>query len=124
MELSQLTPLHLQKPLVFVVDQPFGVGVRAEASFSMVPASSAVVVVVVERRRERRRRRKKERRGSAIVCVTGRERVWFVPFLLLFVCFNVFFLYLVLCLTRFHAFCIKEGFSFLNFLIIRSLSGD
>lgn len=37
---------------MFVVDQPFGVGVRAEASFSMVPASSAVVVVVVESRLE------------------------------------------------------------------------
>ena len=49
---------------MFIVDQPFGVGVRAEASFSMVPASSAVVVVVVERRRKRRR--KKERRRSAI----------------------------------------------------------
>jgi hypothetical protein len=88
-----------------------------------VAASSAVVVVVVERRRERRRR-KKERRGSAIVCVRGGERVWFVPFLLLFVCFNVFLLYLVLCLTRFHAFSISEGFRFLNFLIIRSLSSD
>lgn len=40
---------------MFVVDQPFGVGVRAEASFSMVPASSAVVVVVVKERIKERK---------------------------------------------------------------------